>query len=281
MKSQIRNPQSAIRNRKSEIGKVRVLIVDDDHLMAKTLTDIFRVKGYLAEAAYSGAEAIEKIKAVETEAQDRFDCVLTDIKMPEMSGIELHRAIRAIDPELPVVFMTAYAADETIQEGLEDGAIAWLTKPLNIHLMLNFLSTLRKESTIVVIDDNANFCKTLRDILEARGFNVIEITDPTDVMQTLMPDGQVVLLDMKLRELSGLDVLREIRKHLPQQPVVLMTSYQQEMAEAIEACFEIGVYTCLYKPFEIEELLGVLARIRHVELAGVLGQSIRKPAEKG
>jgi len=281
MKSQIRNPQSAILNRKSAIGKVRVLIVDDDHLMAKTLTDIFRIKGYLSEAAYSGAEALEKIKTVETEAQDRFDCVLTDIRMPEMSGNELHRAIRAIDPELPVVFMTAYAADETIKEGLEDGAITWLTKPLNIHLVLNFLSTLRKESTIVIIDDNANFCKTLHDILEARGFNVIEITDPADVMQTLMPDGQVVLLDMKLRELSGLDVLREIRKHLPQQPVVLMTSYRQEMAEAIEACFEIGVYTCLYKPFEIEELLGVLARIRHVELAGVLGQRIRKSAEKG
>ncbi|MFC1782134.1 response regulator [Planctomycetota bacterium] len=260
---------------------LRVLIVDDDRQMAKTLTDIFRVKGYRAEAAHSGSEALEKVKAAETEAEGRFGCVLTDIKMPEMSGVELHRAVKAIDPDLPVVFMTAYAADETVKEGLAEGGVALLAKPLDINLMLNFFLTLSKESVIVIIDDDANFCKILHDILKARGFHVIEIADPANVMQTLVPDGQVVLLDMKLRELSGLDVLREIRRRHPRQPVILVTGYRQEMAEAIQVCLDIGAYTCLYKPFEIEELLTVLAEIRHGELASALSRRVKKPGEKG
>ena len=261
--------------------ELRVLVVDDDQQMAKTLTDIFRVKGYRAEPAHSGVEALEKVKAAAEEAEGQFDCVLTDIKMPGMSGVELHRAVKAIDPELPVVFMTAYAADIMVREGLEEGAIASLAKPLDINLMLNFFSTLRKESTIVIIDDDANFCKTLHDILEARGFNVIEIADPADVMQALMPDGQVALLDMKLKGSSGLDVLKEIRERYPRQPVVLVTGYRQEMAEAVQTCLDMSAYACLYKPFEIEELVGVLAEIRREELAGALGRRVKKPGEKG
>lgn len=260
---------------------LRILIVDDDRQMAKTLMDIFGVKGYRAEVAHSGAEALEKVKAAETEAEDRFDCVLTDIKMSEMTGVELHRAIKEIDPDLPVVFMTAYAADETVKEGPGEGGIVLLAKPLDINLILNFFSTLSKEPTIVIIDDDRDFCKTLHDILGARGFNVVMITDPADVMQTLMPDGQVVLLDMKLNGMSGLKVLREIRDRHPRQPVILMTAYRQEMAEAVQACLEIGAYTCLYKPFEIEKLFEVLAEIRREELAGTLGQHIRKPSKKG
>jgi len=275
MKSAIGNPQSAI-------VKVRVLIVDDDRQMAKTLTDIFRVKGYRAEAAHSGAEAMEKVKAAARETGGQFDCVLTDIKMPDMSGVELHRAVKALAPELPVVFMTAYAADEMVKKGLEEGGIALLAKPLDIDLMLNFFSSLHKESAIVIIDDDRNFCKTLHDILEARGFNVAEITDSAaDIRQVPMPEEQVAILDMKLNGVSGLEVIREIRNHYPRLPIILVTAYRQEMAEAIQAGLKIGDFACLYKPFEIEELLDVLAGIRRRELASVLGRRIKKPGEKG
>lgn len=250
--------------------KLRVLIVDDDRRMAKTLCDILKVKGFEATPAYSGQEALSRL------AEASFDCVLTDVKMPEINGVKLLKAIRAKHLDLPVVLMTAYAADELAKNGLEEGAIASLTKPLDINLLLSFLSSLRKERSIVIVDDDPNFMKTLSDILRERSFEVSEVSDPSMVLENLVPNGQIVILDMKLNRTNGLAVLKEIREKYPHLPVVVVTGYRQEMAAAIEAALSIGAYTCLYKPFGIEELLKVLADIRKQELNRALGQPVRK-----
>ena len=248
--------------------KLRILIVDDDRRMAKTLLDILKIQGNEAEAAYSGPDALDKVK------KGHFDCVLTDIKMPQMNGVELYRAIKNIQPELPVVFMTAYS--ELVKEGLKEGAIATLNKPLDINLLLSFFSSLRKERSIVIVDDDPQFCKTLGDILQARDFAVTQVADAHGVVKTLRPDAQVVLLDLKLNSISGLEVLKEIREHYPHLPVILVTGYREEMAPAIEAALKINAYACLYKPFHIERLLQLLTEIQHQELGRVLGQPARR-----
>ena len=120
---------------------LQILIVDDDPGMARTLRDIFRAKGYEAEVAHSGPEALDKVR------ESGFDCVLTDIKMPGMDGVELYRLVKETQPELSVVFMTAYSTDRLVQEGLQAGAVATLTKPLDIDLLLSLFSHLRKEGT--------------------------------------------------------------------------------------------------------------------------------------
>ena len=252
---------------------LRILVVDDDRMMARTIVDILKVKGYEAQAVHSGPEALEKVaQGSFGSAQDRpFDCVLTDIKMPGVNGVELYRAIKTRQPDLPVVLMTAYSTDSLVEEGLEEGAIAALTKPLDINRLLCFFSSLRKERSIAIVDDDPQFCKTLGDVLRMRGFAVTQVSDPHGVVERLGADGQVVLLDMRLNNISGLGVLREIRERHPHLPVVLVTGYREEMASAIEAALKIGAYTCLHKPLEIEHLLQLLAEIRRQELSRVLG----------
>ena len=250
--------------------KLHILVVDYDRRMAKTLVNIFQVKGYEVEAAHSGPEALGKV------AEGRFDCVLTDIKMPEMSGVELYRAIKARQPDLTVVLMTAYSTDKLVKEGLEEGAVAALTKPLDINLLLSFFSSLGRERSIVIVDDDPQFTRTLGDILRARGFAVTQVADPHDVVERVRPNGQTVLLDMKLNDISGLEVLREIRERHPRLPVVMVTGYRAEMGPAIEAALKIGAYTCIYKPVQIEGLLQAVAEIRRQELGRILGQRVRK-----
>ncbi len=270
-------------------GKLRILVVDDDRMMAKTLVDILKVKGYEAEAVHSGPEALEKVtqgsfgsahrheprheySRWHSRWQDRpFDCVLTDIKMPEVNGVELYRTIKTRRPDLPVVLMTAYSTDRLVEEGLEEGAIAALTKPLDINCLLCFFSSLRKERSIAIVDDDPQFCKTLGDVLRMRGFAVTQVSDPHSVVERLGADEQVVLLDMRLNNISGLGILREIRERHPHLPVVLVTGYREEMTSAIEAALKIGAHTCLHKPLEIEHLLQLLAEIRRQELSRVLG----------
>lgn len=249
------------------IKKLSILIVDDDRMMVKTIEDILRAEGHEAETAHSAPEALEKI------AETRFACVLSDIKMPEVNGIELYRAIKARQPELPVVLMTAYSSDKLVKEGLEEGAIVSLSKPLDINLLLSFFSSLHKERTIVIVDDNPQFCKTLGDILIKHEFSVIQIIDPYRAVEGIKGNEEVVLLDMKFNGISCLDILKEIREKSPHLPVILITGYREEMSQVIQAAFNLNACICLYKPIQIDKLLQFVTEIHHQALGRFFSRS--------
>jgi DNA-binding NtrC family response regulator len=251
-------------------NKLRILIADDDRRLASTLVDILRCKGYEAQAAHSGAEALASIK------RDYFDCVLTDIEMPQMDGVELHEAIKELQPGLPVVLMTAYSTDKLVKRGMEAGVVATLAKPLNINLLLSFFSSLHKERPVVVVDDDHEFANMLADVLQARGFKVRQVTDLDDMAKMPGSDGQMVLLDMKLNSTNGLHVLEEVRQRYPRLPVVLVTGYREETVQAVKAAIKINAYTCFYKPVEIGGLLQVLTEVRQRELSRILNQPIQE-----
>lgn len=256
--------------------ELRLLIVDDDRSMADTPVDILRLKGYKAEAAFSGLEALDKLRRSKEEGAAPFDCVLTDVKMPEMNGAELQRAIKTLSPDTPVVLMTAYAANALVDEALQPGAIASLRKPLDIDMLLSFFSALSKECAILIVDDDPAFCRTMGDILRLKGFAVVEVTDPLSWQENIEPDGQIVLLDMKLNGTNGLDILRQMRQKHPRLPVILVIGYREEMATAIEAALELSAYACLFKSLEIERLLDHLGELRRQELGRILGQRVEK-----
>jgi two-component system response regulator HydG len=235
---------------------MKILVVDDDRRMVKTTCDVLRIKGYEATGVFSGEEAIETVKA------DLPDCVLMDLKMPGMNGVKTLRKMKEIAPQLDVVLMSAYATDELEAEAKALGAYAVLPKPFNLQNMLSFLALLRKEESILIVDDDANFCKTLKDILTMRGYRVKTESRPEHVMEDMENEYQlVVLLDLKLGAASGIDVLKEIRAKYPTKPVVLATGYGQEMASSIEKGLQIGAYSCLYKPLEVDALLNLIAEI--------------------
>ena len=247
--------------------KLKILVVDDDRRMVKTICDILRVKGYDATAAYSGEEAVAQVKAADP------GCVLMDIKMPGMSGVETLRLIKAAAPELPVVLMSAYATDEQAREAKRLGAFGVLTKPIDFQQVLTFLSLLRREESILVVDDDPAFSRTLKDILQARDYRVVTEADPGRVLGHMERDDQlVVVLDLKLGTASGLEVLKTIRGRYPDKPVVLVTGYRDEMAASIESSLGIGAYTCLYKPLAMDELLGIFAEIRRRQFHEILGE---------
>ncbi len=247
---------------------MKILVVDDDRRIVKTTCDILKIKGHEAVAAYSGEEGVEKVR---TEVPD---CVLMDIKMPGISGVEALKQMKQAAPGLPVVLVSAYATNEIIEEAKQAGAYAVLSKPLNIQMVLSFLSLLRKEESILVVDDDPEFCRTLKDILTLRGYQVETESEPRNVLGHLDSNYRLaVVLDLKLGEVNGVDVMKEIRARYPGKPVVLVTGYRQEMSESIERACRIGAYTCLYKPFETEELSGLLEDIRQMKLQNLLTSS--------
>jgi CheY-like chemotaxis protein len=118
-----------------------ILVVDDNPSMADSLADILEIKGFTVRAAASGKEALEILR------EGPVDFLLTDVKMPEMNGLDLYRATRKLYPRLITVFMTAYAADDLIQQGMAEGVKTVLTKPVEINFLLLMFSAYKRIST--------------------------------------------------------------------------------------------------------------------------------------
>ena len=111
----------------------KVLIVDDDATGVETLSNVLEIKGYKVEAAYGGMEALEKVKRI------NFDFILLDLKLPDINGVEIFRKIKKVKDQVKVVIITAYSLPHLIQEARKEGALAILTKPLNIDELLSLL----------------------------------------------------------------------------------------------------------------------------------------------
>ncbi len=107
-----------------------ILVVDDQVAVATTLADILQAKGFKVYLAASGEEALQILR------ENSVDILLTDVRMPDMNGVQLYREARKINPPLTTYMMTAYAADDLIQQGMKEGIKTVLTKPLDIDLMI-------------------------------------------------------------------------------------------------------------------------------------------------
>lgn len=109
----------------------RILVVDDCEAMARSTAIILKSAGYTVDIAFSGQEAWCKL------SQEQFHCVLSDVKMAPMDGIELCQRVRTHYPALPVILMTGY--DRRIERGDETGALAVLSKPLDWEKLFHLL----------------------------------------------------------------------------------------------------------------------------------------------
>ena len=106
--------------------KKSILVVDDD-IAHRTMLRILLEWEYEISEADCGSIAIEKVQ------KTPYDLVLMDVRMPEVGGMEALDKIKSINPEIPVVMMTAYSSNETASKALEKGAYGYLTKPFDFE----------------------------------------------------------------------------------------------------------------------------------------------------
>ena len=102
----------------------KILVVDDDGSNRVTIERILNREGYEVSHADSGRTAIEFLR------EERVDLVITDLKMPGMTGIDLLKAVGQMDPDIEVIVMTAFGTVETAVEAMKEGAYDFVSKPL-------------------------------------------------------------------------------------------------------------------------------------------------------
>ena len=111
--------------------KGRVLLVDDETALLEVWGEILAAAGWTVETASNGARALEIL------LRGSFDTILTDIDMPGLDGLQLLRAIRTRDLDVPVVLMTGHPRTETAIEAVEQGALRYLVKPFSADTLTN------------------------------------------------------------------------------------------------------------------------------------------------
>ncbi|UCG05642.1 MAG: sigma-54-dependent Fis family transcriptional regulator [Desulfobacterales bacterium] len=166
-----------------------ILIVDDEKNYLTILTAILEEEGFEVLTALSGQEALEIQKTSDV------DLVLTDMKMPVMDGIELLEHIKAIDPELPVVMMTAHGTVDKAVEAMQKGAYSYILKPFDNQRLIIYVK--KAISVFQVIKEN----RRLRNTVESQySFgNIIGKSKPMqDVFETIQkvaPSSATVLIE--------------------------------------------------------------------------------------
>jgi len=151
-----------------------ILIVDDDAGLREALSDTLSLAGYRVSTAEHGREALVKL------GKNNYPLVLSDVQMQPMDGMELLQAIRARDPLLPVLMMTAYGTIEKAVEAMRYGASDYLVKPFDASVLLELVSRYLNSTTteadatdLVAADDNMQQLKQLASRVAASDATVL------------------------------------------------------------------------------------------------------------
>src|SRR4030042_1356966 len=123
--------------------KAKILIAEDEKAQRELLEGFLKKEGFSVEAASNGRQAIEKIE------RDFLDIAFLAYKMPELDGLHTLREIRKRFPDLPVVMMTAYGTVETAVASMKEGAIDYLTKPIDLDELLLIIRKVMERSHLI------------------------------------------------------------------------------------------------------------------------------------
>jgi two-component system, NtrC family, response regulator len=166
-----------------------ILIVDDEKHYRLILSEVLEEEGYTAFSAASGMEALDLLKS------QIIDVVLTDVKMPGMTGIDLLDKIKEIDPNLPVIIMTAFGSVEKAVEAMHKGAYTFILKPFENEALIAHIA--KSISMYRIVQENTR----LRDAVQTRYQfdNIIGKSKPMqtlyDIIRKVAPTNAAVLIE--------------------------------------------------------------------------------------
>jgi two-component system NtrC family response regulator len=126
-----------------EMEKIRILIAEDEKTQRDLLEGFLKKEGFSVEAVSNGKEILQKLQA------SFFDMALIDYKMPELDGLQTLKEIRRLYPDLPVIMMTAYGTVETAVAAMKEGALDYLTKPIDLDEILLMLQRIIERSNLI------------------------------------------------------------------------------------------------------------------------------------
>jgi len=261
----------------------RVLVVDDLPQNVKLLEAKLANEYYDVAAAYSGTQALAKVKGFSP------DIILLDVMMPDMDGFETCRRLKS-DPEtayIPVVMITALSDVEDRVKGLESGADDFITKPINdLHLFARVKSLVRLKmitdelrlrdqtssqlgiidqpfltadfnykANILVVDDDIVESRQIQEKLSSFGHKVT-ISEPKKAMENVSRESyDLIIISTQLYEIDGLRLCSQIRNNDSSRQIPLLILVDGDDKSLLVKGFEMGINDYLVTPIDQNELV--------------------------
>jgi two-component system response regulator HydG len=232
---------------------LHIFIVDDNQDFAESLADVLELDGHHVELAFDGEMAIEKFR------EQSFDITFMDVKLPGMNGVESFFEIRKINPRARVIMMTGYSVEQLLNQAVEQGVVDILYKPLEMSKVFELLERIKPDGIILLTDDDQDFVDSLKDFLTDHDyFVVVAHTGQEAVDRILANHIDILILDLRLPVLSGLEVYLTLKKQNRVVPTVIVTAYAVEEADKIDELCSMSVSGCFTKPFDPQDLLDAI-----------------------
>jgi CheY-like chemotaxis protein len=265
---------------KSERG---LLVIEDNEVTRKLIEKLFEGTGIGIIYVSTGKEAIEKL------ASEKFDCVILDLSLPDISGFEILSKIKNNESPFssPIIIYTGKRLSAHERAILDEYAESIVVKGVNsparlldevtlfLHIaerelpeerrkmlrMIHDKDVILKGKKILVADDDMRNLFVLTNILESKGVSVITAKNGIEALNLLKenPGIDLIIMDMMMPDKDGFMTIKEIREqaHFAELPVIALTARAMKGDRA--RCIEAGASDYLSKPFEKERLFSMLS----------------------
>ncbi|HWN71910.1 MAG TPA: response regulator [Haliangium sp.] len=231
-----------------------VLIIDDNMEMAANLQEILEDEGVRVDVAQDGYQALTKLD------ENGFDLVITDIRMPGMSGIDVLKTVHERWPTLPVIVMTAYSADATLEEAHTAGALDVLAKPVDIDHVIDLVERITEpHARVLLVEDDRNLrvglAEALLDIAKVVPYAAATVSDARRLAAEIQ--FRVAIVDVHLPDGDGVTLAAALKERQPGLAIVYITGYGGQH-DALAEVLKSPQMHLLEKPFQPERLLDLV-----------------------
>lgn len=278
-----------------EIGKLNVLVVDDNQAAREILEDYVKTIGFKVFSVASGEEALRLIDA--RDKDDPFHVVFIDWMMPKMNGIELVKQLQVPDrlKNMPsLVLVTAYDKDEMVRQSQTVRVDSFLVKPISQSTLLNTILSLFSQNSVkstnyvhveedfnlaglrvLLAEDNEINQQIAVELLSGQGIAVKLANNGREAAQAMAEENSesaydVILLDLQMPVMDGFEAARIIREKHPTIPIIAMTA--RTMNEEKEKCYEAGMNDHISKPIDPPKFFTTLQKWAPPERVGHPGK---------
>jgi DNA-binding NtrC family response regulator len=233
----------------------RLLIVEDEPALRITLAANLELEGFEILEAETAERALEII------AGHELDLVLSDIRMPGLSGVELHREIKRTRPDLPVVLMTAFTADDHIDEATQAGVFTVLSKPFEIDDVIPTLVRALQRPTVLIVDGELVDAEAAAAALSEKGVRAqaaASCTAAVEMLQQWVVD--VCVANLLLADARGGELVGKLGREAPEVMVIAVAEGRPH--ELIHQAAAEGAFAFLAKPLDPRQLVRTIAQAR-------------------
>jgi len=239
--------------------KVSVLLIEDDEQARAELGSVIR-KNF--ECSFF--EASDGKEGLDIAINENIDIVVSDIRLPKMSGTEILTELRNRSKDTMFIFLTAYTHIDDITHGIIKGALDFIPKPIDLDDLLFALERAKDMvrqnrnhetvTTVLIAEDEVLARTNLADIIRDEGYTVYEAENGEAAVKEFYKHKiDIALLDIKMPKMSGAEALKEMRKYSTDFEALILTGYSDD--ESAIQVLRSGAFYFVKKPVDLDSLL--------------------------